>query len=79
MTKVITSKERVKHVHTDLVFLYFSFTREQEQILSFTPNNESDRDRAFTHSDQSWILEPFGEIDANCIYNFYRKQFAKIS
>ena len=64
MTKVITSKERVKHVHTDLV-VYISASPVNKKKKTFTPSNGSDLDIAFTHSDLSWILEPFGEIDAN--------------
>ena len=76
MTKVITSKERVKHVHTDWV-VYIKASPENKK--KNTPNNESDLDIAFTHSDQSWILEPFGELALIFLYNFHRKQFAKIS
>ena len=78
MATVTTSKNRVKHLNADLV-VYISASPVNKKKISFTPNNGSDLDIAFTHSDQSWIWNHLDKFTLIFLYNFHRKQIAKIS
>ena len=73
MTKLITSKERVKHVHTDLV-VYISASPENKKKSIIYP-------KPWIRSGYS--IHPFlnhlEKLTLIFLYNFHCKQFAKIS